>query len=159
MTPFEVLGVAPTASADEVRRAYLRLARLHHPDVVPAADRPAAEARMRAINEAWAAVRDRAREPGQLPDQGFQPFDTSEPDVDPRDQPDVPYRPGETAPRTSVVPVLLLGAAFVAFAVSAVVRLLPILALGVVLLALAAVGFLALPLLALGRAQKNDEAV
>ena len=31
-SPFEVLGVAPDASDDEVRRAYRELALLHHPD-------------------------------------------------------------------------------------------------------------------------------
>ena len=156
MTPYEVLGVPPTASPDEVRQAYLRLARLHHPDVVDAAERPAAEIRMRAINEAWAAVRDRTYESEPPPPTGFRPFDTAEPDVDPRDQPDIPYRPGETARRTSIVPVLLFGAAMAAFGLAAVVRLLPLLAIGLVLLALAGVGFLALPLLALGRARRDE---
>ena len=32
---YEVLGVAQTASADEVKSAYRRLARKHHPDVNP----------------------------------------------------------------------------------------------------------------------------
>lgn len=30
--PYETLGIAPTASDAEVRRAYHRLAKLHHPD-------------------------------------------------------------------------------------------------------------------------------
>ena len=32
---YAALGVARTASADEIRRAYRKLARKHHPDVNP----------------------------------------------------------------------------------------------------------------------------
>ena len=31
-SPYDILGVAPSASADDVRHAYQRLARQHHPD-------------------------------------------------------------------------------------------------------------------------------
>ncbi len=56
MTHYEVLGVAPDVSEDELRRAYLRLARRYHPDRHVDADPAAAadaDARMRRINEAW----------------------------------------------------------------------------------------------------------
>jgi hypothetical protein len=56
MTHYEVLGVAPTAPTSEVRRAYVTLARRHHPDL----DGGDAE-EMRAINDAWATLRDPAR--------------------------------------------------------------------------------------------------
>ena len=53
MTHYEVLGVAPTAPTSEVRRAYVTLARQHHPD------RSGGDAdAMRAINDAWATLRD-----------------------------------------------------------------------------------------------------
>ena len=53
MTHYEVLGVAPTAPIAEVRRAYVALARQHHPD------RAGGDAdSMRAINDAWATLRD-----------------------------------------------------------------------------------------------------
>jgi DnaJ-class molecular chaperone len=34
-TPYEVLGVKPDASEDDIRRAYRRLAKRHHPDLNP----------------------------------------------------------------------------------------------------------------------------
>ncbi len=34
-SPYEVLGVAPTATADEIRKAYRRLAKKSHPDLNP----------------------------------------------------------------------------------------------------------------------------
>ena len=53
MTHYEVLGVAPTAPISEVRRAYVALARQHHPDRAGgSADS------MRAVNDAWSTLRD-----------------------------------------------------------------------------------------------------
>jgi hypothetical protein len=53
VTLYEVLGVAPSAPAAEVRQAYVALARLHHPD------RDGGDADvMRAVNEAWATLGD-----------------------------------------------------------------------------------------------------
>ncbi|VTU38468.1 Chaperone protein DnaJ [Variovorax sp. PBS-H4] len=49
MTHYETLGVEPTASEDDIRTAYRKLARKYHPDVSQEPDR---EERMRAINEA-----------------------------------------------------------------------------------------------------------
>jgi curved DNA-binding protein CbpA len=56
VTHYDVLGVAPTAPTSELRRAYVALARQHHPD----RDGGDAEA-MRAINDAWATLRDPGR--------------------------------------------------------------------------------------------------
>jgi curved DNA-binding protein len=52
------LGVEKTASEDDIRKAYRRLARKYHPDVSKEAD---AEERMRDINEAYEALRDKER--------------------------------------------------------------------------------------------------
>ena len=46
---YKTLGVAKTASADEIKKAYRKLARKHHPDVSKAPD---ATARMAEVNEA-----------------------------------------------------------------------------------------------------------
>lgn len=51
MNPYEVLGVAPTASPDEVKKAYRKKARENHPDLNPG-DAHAAD-RMNEINEAY----------------------------------------------------------------------------------------------------------
>ncbi len=51
---YEVLGVQPTADQIDIRRAYLDLARRHHPDRVADASRPdATGSKMREVNEAW----------------------------------------------------------------------------------------------------------
>jgi hypothetical protein len=55
MNPYEVLGVAPTATPEEIRRAWQALARQHHPDHGGDA------ATMQTINEAWAVLGDARR--------------------------------------------------------------------------------------------------
>jgi hypothetical protein len=59
--PHTVLGVAPKAAWDEVRRAYLRLAKEYHPDRYSNADLPAEvtaylAAMARRVNTAYAAL-------------------------------------------------------------------------------------------------------
>ena len=63
-THYQQLGVAREASTAAIREAYLRLARLLHPDqatTVSAAERRLAERRMREVNAAWAVLRDPVR--------------------------------------------------------------------------------------------------
>lgn len=52
---YQVLGVARDASADDIKRAYRKLARKYHPDV---SKEPGAEARFKEINEANAVLQD-----------------------------------------------------------------------------------------------------
>jgi DnaJ-class molecular chaperone len=49
-TPYEVLGVKRDASADDIRKAYRKLAKEFHPDLNPG--KPAAEARFKAVTAA-----------------------------------------------------------------------------------------------------------
>jgi DnaJ domain len=56
--PYRTLGLRPGADAAQVREAYRRLARLHHPD--RSGDNSATE-RMQAINRAWEILSDPAR--------------------------------------------------------------------------------------------------
>jgi curved DNA-binding protein CbpA len=55
---YRVLGVSQDASASEIRGAYRRLARRHHPDRNPKPDGPE---RFRALAEAYAVLNDPAR--------------------------------------------------------------------------------------------------
>ena len=60
---YRVLGVPPSASAAEIRRAYLHNARLHHPDRhvdSPPPVRAEHDRTMRHVNAAWAVLGDPA---------------------------------------------------------------------------------------------------
>jgi curved DNA-binding protein len=52
---YQTLGVAREATADEIKKAFRRLARKYHPDV---SKEPNAEARMKEVNEAYAVLSD-----------------------------------------------------------------------------------------------------
>lgn len=74
---YVTLGVARDAKADEIRKAYRKLARKYHPDVSKEAD---AEARMKDVNEANAVLSDPEKRAaydqlgkGYRPGQDFQP--------------------------------------------------------------------------------------
>ncbi len=53
---YKVLGVERTATADEIKKAFRRLARKHHPDVNP--NDKSAEKRFKEINEAYEVLSD-----------------------------------------------------------------------------------------------------
>src|SRR5947208_7218949 len=53
---YETLGVPKTATEDEIRTAFRKLARKHHPDV--AKDKKVAEEKFKEINEAYEVLSD-----------------------------------------------------------------------------------------------------
>jgi curved DNA-binding protein len=74
---YKTLGVARDASADEIKKAYRKLARKYHPDV---SKEPDADARMKEVNEANAVLSDPERRAaydqvgsGYQPGQEFRP--------------------------------------------------------------------------------------
>jgi hypothetical protein len=93
---YEILGVARTASHDEVRQAYLVRARAVHPDRALDASSAEASARARAmqdVNEAWRVLRDttsRMVYNRALAVPRHEPEEPTTPRVEPSDL-DVPY--------------------------------------------------------------------
>jgi len=55
---YATLGVAKTATSDEIRKAFRQLARKHHPDLAKQKDKAASEAKFKEINEAYEVLGD-----------------------------------------------------------------------------------------------------
>jgi hypothetical protein len=162
VTHYEVLGVAPTASEVEVRRAYVALARRYHPDRLAAAGDPRTQDRMRAINAAWTVLGDERRRraydaelraqrrvdrPPNAPSPGFVPIVDDDTDyaalLD-----DTPVD-GTRVPRgLQLLPLALLTIAVAAGAAGMVLQAPRLLSLGGVALVLSVLSFLAAPVFA-----------
>ncbi len=56
---YEILGVPRTATADEIKKAFRKLARVHHPDV--AKDKKVGEKKFKEINEAYEVLGDEGK--------------------------------------------------------------------------------------------------
>ena len=57
--PYDVLGVAKTATSKEIKSAFRKLAKTHHPDQNP--DDPKAKDRFAAVNQAYEILGDEKR--------------------------------------------------------------------------------------------------
>ena len=58
---YEILGVSKTASDDEIKSAYRKLAKKYHPDANINGDKKAAEAKFKEVNEAYSVLSDKTK--------------------------------------------------------------------------------------------------
>lgn len=71
--PYQVLGVSPDASDEEIKKAYRRLAKKYHPDLNPG-DKEAAQ-KMQEINAAYEQIKNPEKAaPNQGGGYGYDPF-------------------------------------------------------------------------------------
>lgn len=186
MNHYEVLGVSRDAPTEEIRRAYLVLARQHHPDYHTASGEgsvESAEARMREINLAWQVLGDDAgraaydRSLGLRDDDGpvatgpiikqpstaFRPFQWDDEDDD---DDSWRYEPDEGDPSTVpprallAAPPALLAAGVVLLVLSVPLGGRPLVVVGVMALVAALILFIATPVVAmfLGRGAEERAA-
>ena len=183
---YEVLGVADDVDASELRRAYVGLARRHHPDRVAGeseSTRATSAARMREVNAAWQVLGDPARRAVydrqlaaaagrtgsngaatassriQRPSSEFTPYWEHDEDDDDSWR----YEPDEVNPET-VPPKVLLAAPAATFvlgvallATSAPTGIRALTASGLVLLGLSALLFIGAPVVALFKSQITED--
>jgi hypothetical protein len=174
---YDVLGVDPTASIAEIRKAYLARARRVHPDFHTGDDpatRAGAEQQMRSLNDAWAVLGDderrRAYDQGRADRQRevrrARPSGVVSPDFVPYSDDDTDYAAlldeagpgnGSTVPRAvQLAPVVLFGIAVFAFSCGLVTGLSVVYAVAIVTLVLSGVSFLLTPALAVMRSLESD---
>ena len=167
-THYELLGVRAGASTDEIQKAYRLLARRHHPDVAPEADRST----MAAINRAWEVLNDPARRrtydaqrraPAQPP-----PPRTARPapewehpyseDPGPGDLDDQPYAPVQRKPADLLVmtPVLLVAVSVAVFFFGVMSGSNGPRTISILLLPVSALGFVAAPLFVMLRSRSRS---
>lgn len=176
-TLYQHLGVTPDASPQEIRQAYLRMARRHHPDVHGGADQAVldeARRRMVLLNEAWAVLGDpdrrrdydtslretaaaadhggRATRPGEAPNPPwFEPDEVAAADLE-EDLPDTGRRsPGDLL---VFVPVGLVLVAVGLFAFSVMSESPGMFGVALALVPVALVSFVAMPLVAMLRGSR-----
>ena len=171
---YRTLEVDASASASELRAAYLRLARANHPDRFDGEARRSAETRMQSINEAWNVVGtphrrteydrtrsqdDAAWEAADSSMRGrthFAPFDE-----DPIDRADIdldptPLEGSRKVPRwISMMPVVVIAWSIVLLMFGFLMNAAAIVAFAVIVFLIGGSGFLLMPLIVMSRAEKD----
>ena len=176
-THYELLGVPPEATTDEILKAFRRQARLHHPDTQPDGDPAAVEAARRTMVELIAArevLGDPARrsaydadlagrwrplppEPGRPGDPGDDDdFDGDERFAGYGEPEDVPTGPRRPTDHLVMTPVMLVVAAVGLFFFSMMAQWNTLRTIAILMLPVAAVGFVAAPLFVMLRGRAND---
>jgi DnaJ domain len=167
---YELLGIEPSASTADIRRAYVARARRHHPDLeADPARRRDAERRMQRLNEAWSVLSQSDRRaaydrriglppPGHVPRRPWVPVEPDDFDeVDPRDLlDDTPIGDGAHMPRVlQLAPPLLVVGAVLGVLIGAVTAIPGVLALGLVAGLLGIMLFLFAPFFAVLRSARS----
>ena len=174
---YDVLGVERTASADSIRKAYLKLAREHHPDFhtnsAPSGRREN-EREMQRINQAWTVLGDSSKRrayddmflrgsdgssaapAGPAPaNYDFVPYDDDDTDyaalLD-----DTPTNAVRMERSFQMAPVLCLAFGLALIIVGAIAQIGFALALGIAGVVIAIVGFLAAPVVAISRSLQSE---
>lgn len=175
---YDELGVAPTATAAEIRSSYLSLARRFHPDRlvgVPPTERAHAAARMARVNAAWSVLSDRQRRAAydaswrdtpatsatsatvrDLGDTWQAYDDADDDDIDPRLVDDTPTGTPSLHRGLTFLPAIFGAAGLGALIVGFVVGFGPLLAAGLLLEIAAGLSFLVIPLIALANSSRAD---
>ena len=165
VTHYEVLGVARTATPAEVRRAYVVLAREHHPDFhtvdSPAAQEAAAD-RMQSVNEAWRVLSDPERRrqhdeqtrPENSTSAGWVPPDDGD-DWDPSMLDDTPLNGVKPRRSLALAPFALFLAGVLLVVVGLVVSA-GLTAVGLILIVLSGVSFFVVPFLTMAESRSRD---
>ena len=148
-----MLGVRTDAGPDEVRAAYIALARRHHPDVATgSADR------IRELNDAWAVLGDARRRRAYDLSVGVATIGddlVDEDDVPVELLDDTPLRPPPRHNRLVVTPVVLFFAS-VACGIFGMMMASPVLfGLAFVMFLVAGVLMVVMPLFAMGRSRSS----
>ena len=173
MEHYDELGVAPSATAAEIRTSYLALARRYHPDGLAGADneaRSVAAARMARINAAWTVLGDPGRRSAYdaaiavprasratVRDVGdtWTPYQ-DEDDTDPRLLDDTPSGAPTLRRALTFLPAALAAGAMVFLVFGFMVGIAPLLGAGLILLVCSGLSFLVIPLIALAQSSRAD---
>ena len=172
--PYVVLGVPVDASDEQVRRAYLALARTHHPDQhasAPADERAGHEREMRRINSAWQVLGDPDRRrahdairaesgPSVIRSSGerqpFVPFDDGDDEVHPELLDDAGVEGTGVGSGLQVGPVVFVLGGVFGIVVGVLVQLPFLVGVGAVGLIGGSLTFLAAPAVAIARSRSAE---